>query len=308
MSLARDDSLARWASDTLRALTSPSTATIDATIDDLTQNDGAPAHATTRPSRGATAAAPAGTLGELTTAMKRMHSAIDPAVFDALPSDAGGVTLEDVWRDIQNKQHQPGAANGGKGKVNGATRNATTNANGNNDNSVSMVGLPSLGTMKFSQLLSAMAAPEGELDTDRGTKRTRGGRATSGANAKSAEESRDGNLQVADPIPGVSYAPVKLKKRSNIPTPVTRPALPPKRMGRRPKDAVPESEEEKQLRMQERLFRNRESAARSREKRLSAMKIVEDENARLRKENAALKETIAKLQGKSSPPPTKKRH
>jgi hypothetical protein len=246
--------------------------------------------------------------------MKRMHSAIDPAVFDALPSDAGGVTLEDVWRDIQNKQqqqqqqqHQQRA----KGKGHGAKGHGHGNgAKGNGDQGAPMVSLPSLGTMKFSQLLSAMAAPEAALAVDRGTKRTRGGKAAaSGSNAKAL--GGGGGVLVADPMPGVSYEPVKLKKRSNIPTPVTRPALPPKRMGRRPKDAVPESEEEKRLRMQERLFRNRESAARSREKRLSAMKVVEDENARLRKENAALKETIAKLQGKSksspSSPPAKKR-
>ncbi len=74
-------------------------------------------------------------------------------------------------------------------------------------------------------------------------------------------------LVEVETVPGVSYEPKKLKIRSGVPTPAVRRALAPRKMGRRPKDAPEETEAEKRMRAEERLFRNRESAARSREKK-----------------------------------------
>jgi hypothetical protein len=105
------------------------------------------------------------------------------------------------------------------------------------------------------------------------------------------------SMMIVPTVPGVSYEPKRLKKRSGIATPPAfRQAIAPLKMGRKPKGAPKETEAEKALRMQERLFRNRESAARSREKRESAMRALEEENAALRRELVATKAKLAALQ------------
>ncbi|OUS49167.1 hypothetical protein BE221DRAFT_188407 [Ostreococcus tauri] len=189
-----------------------------------------------------------------------------------------------------------------------------------------MLSLPSLSTMSFRELTAALAE-EGEKASEATTrgrraatkktktttktktsatisattavKRSRNGvvKTTATPEAKMGRRTRMKIDTVAVPtVPGVSYAPMKLKRRSNIPTPAIRRALAPKKMGRRPKDAPEETAEEKTLRAQERLFRNRESAARSREKRLGALRALEDENAQLKGELTRLKNKLAKYE------------
>ena len=302
MEHSRENSLQRWASETLRALRFASDEIDVKTLDEFARREDerafARANATTdddiverrtrrrveRNRKGNDDDVAARRRAKGGTRTKEGGEMTEKDVEGGEASERGanvGATLEDVWRGIQLRR---GSLGNDVFDDRANVRDAFTGG--------SVASALSLGTMKFSDLLSAMAAPVASDVGGVGNERD-----DDDKGRRKGTEGRGGGRDNAPIVPGVSYEPVKLKKRSNIPTPKgTRPTLPPKRMGRRPKDAAPESEDEKRLRMEERLFRNRESAARSREKRVSAMRVVEDENARLREENAALKATISKLQ------------
>jgi hypothetical protein len=239
---------------------------------------------------------------EVTTALARQASTIDARVFDRLPEDVGRQNMGEVWAKINS---------------NGTAREPGTTG-------TKMLSLPSLPTMTFMQLTTALASADvggdgkmtvteaTEATTKTKTKTAR--KTTKTANggtiavkkttamkttATNASEPRVSMMMVPT-VPGVSYEPKRLKKRSGVATPPAfRQAVAPRKMGRKPKGAPKETEAEKALRMQERLFRNRESAARSREKRENAMRALEEENAALRRELASTKAKLVALQRSS---------
>lgn len=282
---ARDDSLSRWAAALVTHVSNAADPALAMPLDEFASLD---------PARGALALENV-TLGDLTRSLRRQVSAIDPRVFEL--GDVREVerqSMGEVWAKISRRGDGADGGRGGHGSGGG------------------LESLSSLPTMNFLQLTAALAeegavgeanggvggrgarreaGDAGGRATRAGTKRARStnGRASAGGKGTVA-------MMLVPTVPGVSYEPKKLKKRSNIPTPAERMALAPKKMGRRPKNAPQETEEEKKMRAEERLFRNRESAARSREKRVSAMKTLEDENARLRAENAALRTKLARYE------------
>jgi len=282
--LARDDSLSRWAATLMSHISNAADPALSIPLDRLASMDGRTSRAHVQDV----------TLGDLTRELQRQASTIDPSVFErGIPREVERQNMGEVWAKIH------GAQGDGDGRANGAGGVST---------------LPSLPTMNFLQL-TAVLAEDGGADARRGRGGERAGagkreagasrgratgegtkRARSGNGKASAGGKRTVDTVLVPTVPGVSYEPKKLKKRSNIPTPAARVALAPKKMGRRPKNAPQETEEEKRLRAEERLFRNRESAARSREKRMSVMKTLEDENAKLRAENAALRTKLAKYE------------
>ena len=285
---SRDDSLSRWAAALMSHISNAADPALSIPLDRLASLDG-------RTARGNHALEDV-TLGDLTRELARQASAIDPSVFElAVPREVERQNMGEVWAKIHARSDVDGRAGDGRAER-------------------GVEALPSLPTMNFLQLTAALAeegvgggrrgggrdargaarrevGASGERATSAGTKRARSGDGRASAGGKGTV-----NTVLVPTVPGVSYEPKKLKRRSNIPTPAERVALAPKKMGRRPKNAPPETEEEKKLRAEERLFRNRESAARSREKRMGAMKTLEDENAKLRAENAALRTKLARYE------------
>lgn len=231
---------------------------------------------------------------EVATAVARQASTIDAKIFDRLPDEAGRQSMGDVWA-----------------KINSSGASGTGSGNGLRE----LPSLPSLPTMNFMQLTTALALADAGGDEAATTTATVTAGKTAKAKAKRATNGRATavkkttttkttgsapsrvSMMIVPTVPGVSYEPKRLKKRSGIATPPAfRQAIAPLKMGRKPKGAPKETEAEKALRMQERLFRNRESAARSREKRESAMRALEEENAALRRELVATKAKLAALQ------------
>jgi len=276
----RDDSLRKWARELVP--------TLSAHADD-------PALGLTLDALGRGADAATATMREVATAVARQASTIDAKIFDRLPDEAGRQSMGDVWAKINSS----GASGTARGRE------------------PSLPSLPSLPTMNFMQLTTALALADAggdEAATTTATvtagktakakakaKRATNGRATAVKKTTTTKTTGSApsrvSMMIVPTVPGVSYEPKRLKKRSGIATPPAfRQAIAPLKMGRKPKGAPKETEAEKALRMQERLFRNRESAARSREKRESAMRALEEENAALRRELVATKAKLAALQ------------
>jgi len=277
--IARDDSLSKWARELIP--------TLSVHADD-------PALGMTLDALGRGADAATATVREVTTAVARQASTIDARIFDRLPEEAGRQNMGEVWA-----------------KINSSGASGTGSGNGLRE----LPSLPSLPTMNFMQLTTALASVDvggsgtAKKATTRKTatataKKATNGRATAvkktttmKTTASASSPPSRVSMMIVPTVPGVSYEPKRLKKRSGVATPPAfRQAIAPRKMGRKPKGAPKETEAEKALRMQERLFRNRESAARSREKRESAMRALEDENAALRRELAATKAKLAALQ------------
>ena len=275
----RDDSLSKWARELIP--------TLSAHADD-------PALGLTLDALGRGADAATATVREVATAVARQASTIDARIFDRLPEEAGRQNMGEVWA-----------------KINSSGASGTGSGNGLRE----LPSLPSLPTMNFMQLTTALASVDvggsgtAKKATTRKTatataKKATNGRATAvkktttmKTTASASSPPSRVSMMIVPTVPGVSYEPKRLKKRSGVATPPAfRQAIAPRKMGRKPKGAPKETEAEKALRMQERLFRNRESAARSREKRESAMRALEDENAALRRELAATKAKLAALQ------------
>ena len=237
---------------------------------------------------------------EVTTMLRRQTSKVDGSVFERVPDDVGRLRLGEVWAKV----------NGGGGSEGGGGEDGI-----GADSGGGMFSLPRLSSLTFLQLTEAIAAePTNAAEKENRGVSARGKRAArtggtgptrtrkaatgtrkSGRGASGTKRrATDVALVEVETVPGVSYEPKKLKIRSGVPTPAVRRALAPRKMGRRPKDAPEETEAEKRMRAEERLFRNRESAARSREKKQNAMKTLEDENGRLRAEIQKLRTKLAK--------------
>lgn len=299
--VSREDSLSKWAANALPHFGSSLDPALDYKLEDL---------ATKQKSGFASVR-----VREVTEGLRKQSSKIDAGLFDGLPKEAGNQTMGDVWAGIvasggaTGEGHGRLAVGGTSGKANAASAAAMG----------SLMSLPSMSTWTAMQFVTAMAsvgeganaqAAQAETTT-KSTNTTTAKRkrattttttTTKSTTTKSKKKTDENDApsvkssRVLVPVvPGVSYEPKKLKRRSNIPTPSVREALAPRKMGRRPKNAPKETDEEKQQRLAERLFRNRESAARSRERRQNAMQVLQDENEALRKEVAALKEKLAKL-------------
>lgn len=318
-SVSREDSLSKWAANALPHFGSSLDPALDYKLEDLaTQkqqrksgsggNDGGFASVRVR---------------EVTEGLRKRCSKIDAGLFDGLPKEAGNQTMGDVWAGIvasggATGGGASGASGADKGQGHGRLVIGGTSGKANAASAAAMgslMSLPSMSTWTAMQFVTAMAsvgeganAPAAQAETPTTTKSThtttaKRKRATTKSTATKSKKKTDENdvpsgksSRVLVPVvPGVSYEPKKLKRRSNIPTPTVREALAPRKMGRRPKNAPKETDEEKQQRLAERLFRNRESAARSRERRQNAMQVLQDENEALRKEVAALKAKLAKL-------------
>jgi len=336
MTLATQESLNRWArrvlpqisgvDDPALALTLEhlAAATTTTTNDDGDGDDAGDDGTVTRREngrrRGATAASARGggramaecvermNVREMTNAMRRQTSKVDGSAFEDVPEDVGRLALGEVWAKVSGGSF--GASDRGRGEdgigVDGGDR---------------MLSLPRLSSLTFLQLTEAIAAEPmnaaeeenrgvaargkrgertGGTAATRSTKSASGmrksGRGATGMKSGTKRRATGVALVEVETVPGVSYEPKKLKVRSGVPTPATRRAIAPRKMGRRPKDAPEETESEKRMRAEERLFRNRESAARSREKKQNAMKALEDENERLRAENRKLRTKLAKLE------------
>lgn len=308
-SVSREDSLSKWAANALPHLGSSLDPALDYKLEDLAtrQKKSTSGFASVR-------------VREVTEGLRKQCSKIDAGLFDGLPKEAGNQTMGDVWAGIvasgggatnatDEGHHGRLAIGGTSGKANAASTAAVG----------SLMSLPSMSTWTAMQFVTAMASVGEGADaqaaqaetTTKSTNTTtpaKRKRATTKTTTKStttknkkkmdendAPSSGKSSRVLVPVVPGVSYEPKKLKRRSNIPTPTVREALAPRKMGRRPKNAPKETDEEKQQRLAERLFRNRESAARSRERRQNAMQVLQDENKALRKEVAALKAQLAKL-------------
>ena len=329
MTLARDDSLARWASALVARVSDVDADALDVSLDRLASatlsarasrrgrtntRGGRRTHANRRGVDRGVDDLDGVTVGDVAKTIAKTTDGVDPRVFE-VPRDNEHRPISEVWATINARRET-------------TTTTTTTTRDGVKTADGRMLSLPSLSTMSFRELTAALAE-EGEKASEAATrgrraatkktttktttktktsattavktrvKRSRNGvvKTTATPEAKMGRRTRIKIDTVAVPtVPGVSYAPMKLKRRSNIPTPAIRRALAPKKMGRRPKDAPEETAEEKTLRAQERLFRNRESAARSREKRLGALRALEDENAQLKGELTRLKNKLAKYE------------
>jgi len=297
--VSREDSLSKWAANALPHLGSSLDPALDYKLEDLAGNDTA--------KNGDFSAV---RVREVTDGLRKQCSKIDAGLFDGLPKEAGMQTMGDVWAGIvasggatTTNTNTNTAAVGERGRL---TSGGTSGTGGKAAAVGSLMSLPSMSTWTAMQFVTAMASVgEGanapaRSDATTTAKRKRATATTKTGNNKKATDENDApsgkSSRVLVPVvPGVSYEPKKLKRRSNIPTPTVREALAPRKMGRRPKNAPKETDEEKQQRLAERLFRNRESAARSRERRQNAMQVLKDENEALRKEVAALKAKLAKL-------------
>lgn len=305
-SVSREDSLSKWAASALPHLGSSLDPALDYKLEDLaTQQKSGFASVRVR---------------EVTEGLRKQCSKIDAGLFDGLPKEAGNQTMGDVWAGIVASGGATtggGASGADKGQGHGRLAIGGTSGKANAASAAAMgslISLPSMSTWTAMQFVTAMAsvgeganaqAAQAETTTKstNTTTTAKRKRATTKSTATKNKKKTDENdapsgkpSRVLVPVvPGVSYEPKKLKRRSNIPTPTVREALAPRKMGRRPKNAPKETEEEKQQRLAERLFRNRESAARSRERRQNAMQVLQDENEALRKEVAALKAELAKL-------------
>ena len=328
MTLARDDSLARWAAALVARVSDVDADALDVSLDRLASatlsarassrwrtntRGGRRTHANRREVDRGVDDLDGVTVGDVAKTIAKTTDLVDPRVFE-VPRDNEHRPISEVWATINARRE--------------TTTTTTTTRDGVKTADGRMLSLPSLSTMSFRELTAALAE-EGEKASEAATrgrraatkktttktttktktsattavktrmKRSRNGvvKTTATSEAKMGRRTRIKIDTVAVPtVPGVSYAPMKLKRRSNIPTPAIRRALAPKKMGRRPKDAPEETAEEKTLRAQERLFRNRESAARSREKRLGALRALEDENAQLKGELTRLKNKLAKYE------------
>ena len=303
--VSREDSLSKWAANALPHLGSSLDPALDYKLEDLaTQQKSGFASVRVR---------------EVTEGLRKQCSKIDAGLFDGLPKEAGNQTMGDVWAGIVASGG--GATGAGAGEGHGRLAIGGTSGKANAASAAAMgslMSLPSMSTWTAMQFVTAMASVgEGanaqaetaetatkSTNTTTMAKRKRAAtttttKSTTRMSKKKTDENdapSGGPSRVLVPVvPGVSYEPKKLKRRSNIPTPTVREALAPRKMGRRPKNAPKETDEEKQQRLAERLFRNRESAARSRERRQNAMQVLQDENKALRKEVAALKAQLAKL-------------
>jgi hypothetical protein len=309
-SVSREDSLSKWAANALPHFGSSLDPALDYKLEDLaTQQQ-------QKSSGGNNGGFASVRVREVTEGLRKQCSKIDAGLFDGLPKEAGNQTMGDVWAGIVASG---GAGGAGKGQGQGRLAIGGTSGKANAASAAAMgslMSLPSMSTWTAMQFVTAMAsvgeganAPAAQAETPTTTKSThttttaKRKRATTKSTAIKNKKKMDENdapsgksSRVLVPVvPGVSYEPKKLKRRSNIPTPTVREALAPRKMGRRPKNAPKETDEEKQQRLAERLFRNRESAARSRERRQNAMQVLQDENEALRKEVAALKAKLAKL-------------
>ena len=301
--VSREDSLSKWAANALPHLGSSLDPALDYKLEDLAGNDTA--------KNGDFSAV---RVREVTDGLRKQCSKIDAGLFDGLPKEAGMQTMGDVWAGIvasggatttntNTNTNTNTAAVGERGRL---TSGGTSGTGGKAAAVGSLMSLPSMSTWTAMQFVTAMASVgEGanapaRSDATTTAKRKRATATTkTGKNKKATDEndapSGKSSRVLVPVVPGVSYEPKKLKRRSNIPTPTVREALAPRKMGRRPKNAPKETDEEKQQRLAERLFRNRESAARSRERRQNAMQVLKDENEALRKEVATLKAKLAKL-------------
>lgn len=331
MTLATQDSLNRWAQrivpqisgvdDPALALTLEHLAAT--TRDDDGDGDGAAASRGNGRRRGATTTSASASarrggraktecvermnVREVTTMLRRQTSKVDGSVFEDVPEDVGRLALGEVWAKVS----------GGSG----GTSDRGRGEDGIGVDGDRMLSLPRLSSLTFLQLTEAIAAEPtnaaeeenrgvaargkrgertGGTAATKSTKSATGmrksGRGATGTKSGTKRHATGVAMVEVETVPGVSYEPKKLKVRSGVPTPATRRAIAPRKMGRRPKDAPEETEAEKRMRAEERLFRNRESAARSREKKQNAMKTLEDENERLRAENRKLRTKLAKLE------------
>jgi len=285
--VSREDSLSKWAANALPHLGSSLDPALDYKLEDLaTQQKSGFASVRVR---------------EVTEGLRKQCSKIDAGLFDGLPKEAGNQTMGDVWAGIVASGGGATGAGASAGEGHGRLAIGGTSGKANAASAAAMgslMSLPSMSTWTAMQFVTAMAsvgeganaqAAQAETTTKSTTRMSK--KKTDENDAPSGRPSR----VLVPVVPGVSYEPKKLKRRSNIPTPTVREALAPRKMGRRPKNAPKETDEEKQQRLAERLFRNRESAARSRERRQNAMQVLQDENDALRKEVAALKAQLAKL-------------
>lgn len=303
--VSREDSLSKWAANALPHFGSSLDPALDYKLEDLATQQKSSGFASVR-------------VREVTEGLRKQCSKIDAGLFDGLPKEAGNQTMGDVWAGIvaSGGATGGGASGAGKGQGHGRLAIGGTSGKANAASAAAMgslMSLPSMSTWTAMQFVTAMAsvgeganaqAAQAETTTkSTNTTTAKRERATTKSTATKSKKKTDENdapsgksSRVLVPVvPGVSYEPKKLKRRSNIPTPTVREALAPRKMGRRPKNAPKETDEEKQQRLAERLFRNRESAARSRERRQNAMQVLQDENEALRKEVAALKAKLAKL-------------
>jgi len=320
MTLATQDSLNRWAQRIVPQISGVDDPALALTLEHLAattndcDGDGAKGTNGNGRRRGATTTTTTSAtmecvermnVREVTTRLRRQTSKVDGSVFEDVPKDVGRLALGEVWAKVSGGASDRGRGEDGIG-VGGGDR---------------MLSLPRLSSLTFLQLTEAIAAEPtnaAEKENRGGAARGKRGERTGGTAATRSTKSATGNrksgrgatgtksgtkrratgvaLIEVETVPGVSYEPKKLKVRSGVPTPATRRAIAPRKMGRRPKDAPEETEAEKRMRAEERLFRNRESAARSREKKQNAMKTLEDENERLRAENRKLRTKLAKLE------------
>ena len=303
--VSREDSLSKWAANALPHFGSSLDPALDYKLEDLATQQKSSGFASVR-------------VREVTEGLRKQCSKIDAGLFDGLPKEAGNQTMGDVWAGIVARGGATGGGASGadKGQGHGRLMIGGTSGKANAASAAAMgslMSLPSMSTWTAMQFVTAMAsvgeganaqAAQAETTTkSTNTTTAKRKRATTKSTATKSKKKTDENdvpsgksSRVLVPVvPGVSYEPKKLKRRSNIPTPTVREALAPRKMGRRPKNAPKETDEEKQQRLAERLFRNRESAARSRERRQNAMQVLQDENEALRKEVAALKAKLAKL-------------
>lgn len=305
--VSREDSLSKWAANALPHFGSSLDPALDYKLEDLaTQQQ-------QKSGSGNNGGFASVRVREVTEGLRKQCSKIDAGLFDGLPKEAGNQTMGDVWAGIVASG---GASGADKGQGHGRLMIGGTSGKANAASAAAMgslMSLPSMSTWTAMQFVTAMAsvgeganaqAAQAETTTkSTNTTTAKRKRATTKSTATKSKKKTDENdvpsgksSRVLVPVvPGVSYEPKKLKRRSNIPTPTVREALAPRKMGRRPKNAPKETDEEKQQRLAERLFRNRESAARSRERRQNAMQVLQDENEALRKEVAALKAKLAKL-------------